>query len=60
MSDTHNERNKTIGLGVFDQLDLLVTESMIRKVSCTHISHSGTICMATFGPRALSFYFLFL
>ncbi|XP_047338381.1 calcium-dependent protein kinase 26-like [Impatiens glandulifera] len=33
----HNKRNNTIGLGELDQLDLVVTESVIRWVSCTHI-----------------------
>ncbi|KAJ9672947.1 hypothetical protein PVL29_026276 [Vitis rotundifolia] len=38
MSDTHNKRDRTIGLGAFDQLDLVVTESVIRWASYIYIS----------------------
>ncbi|KAG8381396.1 hypothetical protein BUALT_Bualt06G0117800 [Buddleja alternifolia] len=31
-----SKRNHTIGLGDFEQLDLMVTESVIRWASCTH------------------------
>ncbi|KAG9453051.1 hypothetical protein H6P81_005955 [Aristolochia fimbriata] len=31
----HNKRNRTIGLGEMDQLDLVVTESIFRWASCT-------------------------
>ncbi|KAJ0049672.1 hypothetical protein Pint_16035 [Pistacia integerrima] len=37
VSGIHNKRNHTIGLGEFDQLNLMVTESVIRWASCTHI-----------------------
>nr|GEW84993.1 calcium-dependent protein kinase 26 isoform X1 [Tanacetum cinerariifolium] len=37
-SSMHNKRNRTIGLGEFEQLDLVVAESVIRWVSCTHLS----------------------
>ncbi|KAM1037361.1 hypothetical protein EV1_031845 [Malus domestica] len=33
----HSKRNNTIGLGELDQLNLVVTESVIRWASCTHI-----------------------
>ncbi|XP_058084737.1 calcium-dependent protein kinase 13 [Magnolia sinica] len=33
----HSKRNRTIGLGEFEQLDLMVTESVIRWASCTHL-----------------------
>ncbi|KAL5552158.1 hypothetical protein UlMin_002334 [Ulmus minor] len=33
----HSKRNHTIGLGEFNQLDLIVTESIIRWASCTDI-----------------------
>lgn len=33
----HSKRNHTIGLGELDQLNLIVTESVIRWASCTHI-----------------------
>ncbi|XVF10683.1 hypothetical protein REPUB_Repub07fG0203600 [Reevesia pubescens] len=33
----HSKRNHTIGLGEFDHFDLVVTESVIRWASCTHI-----------------------
>lgn len=34
---SHSKRNRTIGLGEFDQLDLMVTESIIRWASCTNL-----------------------
>ncbi|XAR71752.1 Non-specific serine/threonine protein kinase [Bertholletia excelsa] len=37
MSGIHSKRNRTIGLGEFDQLDLVVTESVIRWASCTNL-----------------------
>lgn len=37
VSGIHNKRNHTIGLGELDQLNLIVTESVIRWASCTHI-----------------------
>ncbi|XP_052189362.1 calcium-dependent protein kinase 26 [Diospyros lotus] len=37
MSAKHSKRNHTIGLGEFDQLDVMVTESVIRWASCTHL-----------------------
>ncbi|KAK6936391.1 Protein kinase domain [Dillenia turbinata] len=33
----HNKRNHTIGLGELEQLDLMVTESVIRWASCTNL-----------------------
>jgi calcium-dependent protein kinase len=33
----HGKRNRTIGLGECEQLDLMVTESVIRWASCTHL-----------------------
>ncbi|KAJ6375051.1 hypothetical protein OIU77_000093 [Salix suchowensis] len=33
----HGKRNWTIGLGECEQLDLMVTESVIRWASCTHL-----------------------
>lgn len=38
ISGIHNKRNRTIGLGEFEPLDLMVAESVIRWVSCTHLS----------------------
>lgn len=40
ISGIHSKRNRTIGLGEFEPLDLVVTESVIRWVSCTHLSAS--------------------
>ncbi|XVE64908.1 hypothetical protein DITRI_Ditri07aG0139800 [Diplodiscus trichospermus] len=37
LAGIHNKRNHTIGLGEFDHFDLVVTESVIRWASCTHI-----------------------
>ncbi|CAL5404949.1 unnamed protein product [Camellia sinensis] len=37
MSGIHSRRNHTIGLGEFDQIDLMVTESVIRWASCTQL-----------------------
>ncbi|XP_021901777.1 calcium-dependent protein kinase 26 isoform X2 [Carica papaya] len=37
ISGIHSKRNHTIGLGELDQLDVIVTESVIRWASCTHI-----------------------
>lgn len=39
----HNKRNRTIGLGEFDQLDIVVTESVIRWVSCTHLPTASSL-----------------
>ncbi|KAK4489460.1 hypothetical protein RD792_005269 [Penstemon davidsonii] len=33
----HSKRNHTIGLGEFEQIDLMVTESVIRWASCTRL-----------------------
>lgn len=33
----HSKRNRTIGLGEREQLDFMVTESVIRWASCTHL-----------------------
>ncbi|KAA8533782.1 hypothetical protein F0562_031299 [Nyssa sinensis] len=37
MSGIHSKRNRTIGLGEFEQLDIMVSESVIRWASCTHL-----------------------
>ncbi|XP_027110403.1 calcium-dependent protein kinase 26 isoform X1 [Coffea arabica] len=37
MSGIHNRRNNTISLGELEQLDLIVTESVIRWASCAHL-----------------------
>ncbi|KAF5743566.1 hypothetical protein HS088_TW08G00150 [Tripterygium wilfordii] len=37
MSCIHSKRNHTIGLGEREQLDLIVSESVIRWASCTHL-----------------------
>lgn len=43
MSGIHGKRNRTIGLGEFDQLDLMVTESVIRWASCTHLTTATSL-----------------
>lgn len=40
LSGIHSRRNRTIGLGEHEQLDLMVTESVIRWSSCTHLPTS--------------------
>ncbi|KAJ7970026.1 Calcium-dependent kinase [Quillaja saponaria] len=40
VSGIHNKRNRTIGLGEREQLDFMVTESVIRWSSCTHLPTS--------------------
>lgn len=37
MSSIHNKRNRTIGLGEFEQVNLMAAESVIRWASCTHL-----------------------
>ncbi|KAK0595892.1 hypothetical protein LWI29_010904 [Acer saccharum] len=37
MLGIHNKRNRTIGLGEREQLDFMVSESVIRWASCTHL-----------------------
>lgn len=37
MLGIHSKRNHTIGLGEREQLDLIVSESVIRWASCTHL-----------------------
>ncbi|CAL9008615.1 unnamed protein product [Prunus brigantina] len=39
-SAIHSKRNRTIGLGEREQLDFMVTESIIRWSSCTHLPTS--------------------
>ncbi|CAO2821096.1 unnamed protein product [Amaranthus hypochondriacus] len=39
----HNKRNRTIGLGEFEQLDIVVTESVIRWASCTHLPTTSSL-----------------
>ncbi|XP_050155079.1 calcium-dependent protein kinase 26-like isoform X1 [Malus sylvestris] len=39
-SAIHNKRNRTIGLGEHEQLDFMVTESIIRWSSCTNLPTS--------------------
>lgn len=43
ISGIHGKRNRTIGLGEFDQLDLMVTESVIRWASCTHLTTATSL-----------------
>lgn len=38
-----SKRNRTIGLGEFEQLDLMVSESIIRWSSCTHLSSAASL-----------------
>ncbi|KAL5069960.1 hypothetical protein RYX36_020847 [Vicia faba] len=43
----HSKRNRTIGLGECEQLDLVVTESVIRWLSCTQLPtspNSSLVC----------------
>ncbi|KAJ8466045.1 hypothetical protein OPV22_028597 [Ensete ventricosum] len=39
----HSRRNHTIGLGELEQLDLVVSESVIRWASCTHLSDAPSL-----------------
>ncbi|KAF8379404.1 hypothetical protein HHK36_028839 [Tetracentron sinense] len=39
----HNKRNRTIGLGELEQLDLMVTESVIRWASCTNLPSTPSL-----------------
>ena len=39
----HSRRNHTIGLGELDQLDLIVSESIIRWASCTHLPSAASL-----------------
>ncbi|MQL93104.1 hypothetical protein Taro_025742 [Colocasia esculenta] len=39
----HNKRNRTIGLGELEQLDIMVTESVIRWASCTHLPSAPSL-----------------
>ncbi|XP_077245694.1 phosphoenolpyruvate carboxylase-related kinase 1 isoform X2 [Tasmannia lanceolata] len=39
----HSKRNRTIGLGELEQLDLMVTESVIRWASCTHLPSAPSL-----------------
>ncbi|GAB4858661.1 hypothetical protein Ancab_010133 [Ancistrocladus abbreviatus] len=43
VSSIHNKRNRTIGIGEFDQLGLVATESVIRWASCTHLSSAPSL-----------------
>uniref|UniRef100_A0A5B7BFV3 non-specific serine/threonine protein kinase n=1 Tax=Davidia involucrata TaxID=16924 RepID=A0A5B7BFV3_DAVIN len=43
VSGVHSKRNHTIGLGELEQLDLIVTESVIRWASCTHIPSAPSL-----------------
>lgn len=43
VSGIHKKRNRTIGLGEFEQLDLMVTESVIRWASCTYLSTATSL-----------------
>lgn len=56
MSDTHNKRNNSIGLGAFDYLDLVVTESVIRWASMHTYLSLMPLCMATFRSGVLSMF----
>ncbi|CAN0891647.1 Calcium-dependent protein kinase 17 [Linum grandiflorum] len=39
----HSKRNRTIGLGEREQLDLMVTESVIRWASCTNLPTASSL-----------------
>ncbi|XP_010278509.1 PREDICTED: calcium-dependent protein kinase 26 [Nelumbo nucifera] len=39
----HSKRNRTIGLGELEQLDLMETESVIRWASCTHLPSAASL-----------------
>ncbi|OAY64235.1 Calcium-dependent protein kinase 14 [Ananas comosus] len=39
----HSRRNHTIGLGELEQLNLMVSESVIRWASCTHLSSAPSL-----------------
>lgn len=39
----HSKRNHTIGLGELNQLDIIVTESVIRWASCTDIPTASSL-----------------
>ncbi|XP_015580520.2 calcium-dependent protein kinase 26 [Ricinus communis] len=39
----HSKRNRTIGLGEHEQLDLVVTKSVIRWASCTHLPSAPSL-----------------
>ncbi|KAH9624233.1 hypothetical protein KSS87_004976 [Heliosperma pusillum] len=39
----HNKRNRTISLGEFDQLDIVVTDTVIRWASCTHLPTASSL-----------------
>ncbi|CAK7337181.1 unnamed protein product [Dovyalis caffra] len=43
MLGIHSKRNRTIGLGEREQLDLTVTESVIRWASCTHLETAPSL-----------------
>ncbi|XP_042399774.1 calcium-dependent protein kinase 26-like [Zingiber officinale] len=42
-SSIHSRRNHTIGLGELDQLNLVVSESVIRWASCAHLSNAPSL-----------------
>lgn len=42
-SGIHSRRNHTIGLGELEQLDLMVTETVIRWASCTNLSSAASL-----------------
>ncbi|KAK1356655.1 Protein kinase domain-containing protein [Heracleum sosnowskyi] len=42
-TSSRSKRNRTIGLGELDPIDLIVTESVIRWASCTHIVGSSSL-----------------
>ena len=43
LSSIHGRRNHTIGLGELDQLNVMVTESVIRWASCSHIATAPSL-----------------
>lgn len=43
MFSVHSKRNRTIGLGECEPLDFMVSESVIRWASCTHLSTAPSL-----------------
>ncbi|KAA8539871.1 hypothetical protein F0562_026563 [Nyssa sinensis] len=52
MSGIHSKRNRTIGFGEFEQLDIM-TESVIRWASCTHLPTTTSLRFSTKKPTHL-------
>lgn len=43
MSSIHSKRNRTIGLGEFEQVNLMADESIIRWASCIHLPTTSSL-----------------